>query len=296
MIVQQELIPLFEFLREKGVATSATGIKAIIKRARVTVNGVAVLRGDILLKKGQDVVVHARGQINPEAVGSVNQLGLKPIFEDEYLVAFEKPPHTICISGHKTGGKDFFTLSKYYMATRATNPSPIYWIYGLDKEVSGIMIFAKSAEIQEKMKKSWLMGRKRYVCLVQNELKGDTGVMENELDDRSKIKKSTYKDRNSLPITKYKVLKRYGGVHSLLEIEPLKEKKLQIRFHLSEAGCPIVGDGHYGAQGNPLKRLALHFNHATFQHPILRTETKITLPVPKEFTLFGKKTQPKPTK
>jgi 23S rRNA pseudouridine1911/1915/1917 synthase len=157
-------------------------------------------------------------------------------------------------------------------------------VHRLDKEVSGIVLFAKSEEIQQKIKEKWKETEKDYYALVEGKPKENEGKISNWLMETSTQKMYITQQSGDakLAITDYKTLKKFPA-HTLLEIRIETGRKNQIRVQLAGIGCPVAGDRKYGSQ-DPFKRqIRLHAFHFAFHHPVSGEYLKIESPLPKGF-------------
>jgi len=164
-------------------------------------------------------------------------------------------------------------------------------VHRLDRETSGLLVFAKSYKVKEDLKQQWERVKKRYLAVVHGVLTEKSGIISFYLAENDDYEVSSVKDpaKGRLAKTKFTVLKETKR-YSLLEIELLTGKKNQIRVHLSEKGHPIVNDDKYGNQGRIEGRLALHAHSLTFNHPHTGKRLTFEAKVPDYFNTFFDKT------
>jgi 23S rRNA pseudouridine1911/1915/1917 synthase len=194
---------------------------------------------------------------------------IRVVFEDESIVVVDKP------AGLLTMATEAERVNTVYAALRAhantkRPPEKIFIVHRLDREASGLLVFAKSIEAKASLQnqfKDHSAGR-RYVALAEGRVTPDEFTIRSYLAENAAFRVySTRKSGNSkLAVTHVRVLKRNPRT-SLLEIRLETGRKHQIRVHLAERGHPIAGDKAYGSRSNPLKRLALHGAHLEFRHP-----------------------------
>ena len=275
----REECALFDFLLGK-VNASGTKIRKWAKHGDIHVNGQVVMRPDILLLPGQTVEVSRPTLQAPFPV----------FYEDSCLIAVDKPPGVLSIGTDREISNTFYRAVNQYVQLRSHGKERIFIVHRLDREVSGVMLFAKSQAIQETLQRNWSDTEKLYCALVERhppEKEGciKTWLKENRIHKVYSCPESTHA---KYAVTRYRELKRYPR-HTLLEIRLETGRKNQIRAHLSELGCPIVGDRKYGAAENPIHRLALHAFSLSFTHPVSGERITLKSPIPKIFEEFGKK-------
>lgn len=159
----------------------------------------------------------------------------------------------------------------------------VFVVHRLDKDTSGIILFAKTEEVKNKMQQTWDKTKREYIALVEGYVVGNNTI-------KSYLKETktlyTYSTNNSkegkLAVTKYDTI--YSNKeYSLLKIEILTGRKNQIRVHMKDIKHPIVGDKKYGSTKNPIRRMCLHANYFSFIHPILNKNIEVKSIYPKIF-------------
>jgi 23S rRNA pseudouridine1911/1915/1917 synthase len=272
---------LFEFL-QAGANASGTKIRKRIKHGDVRVNGRTVLRPDALVSPGQTVEI---SRPTPQAPFPV-------FYEDSCLIAVEKPSGLLSISTDRETSNTFYRAVNHYVQIRSQGKERIFIVHRLDREVSGVMLFAKSQAIQEAVQRNWSTTEKRYSALVEGHPPEKEGCIRTWLKENRihKVYSCPEGPHAKYAVTRYRERKRYPH-HTLLEIDLETGRKNQIRAHLSELGCPIVGDRTYGAADNPIHRLALHAFSLTFVHPVSGERITVKSPVPRIFEELGKRTR-----
>ena len=162
----------------------------------------------------------------------------------------------------------------------------IFVVHRLDKETSGILMFAKNEKIKELLQNNWneIVKKRGYYAIVDGILEKKEGHIENYLRENklnlmyvTKEKKNSYKC-----ITDYKVVKE-GNNYSLLDVHIFTGRKNQIRVTLGSLGHYVLGDDKYGEPPNPLKRLCLDAYELEFIHPISKKIMRFCKVLPKEF-------------
>jgi tRNA pseudouridine32 synthase/23S rRNA pseudouridine746 synthase/23S rRNA pseudouridine1911/1915/1917 synthase len=195
--------------------------------------------------------------------------GLKILHEDKDLIVVEKPGGLLTIGTDRDKTRTAHTiLNDYVRKGDPRSRNRIYVVHRLDRETSGILIFAKSEITKEYLQKHWEDTDKRYLAVVHGRLAEKTGTISSYLTENSAFTVYSTPDpaKGKLSHTEYTVLKEARGL-TLLEIHLLTGRKHQIRVHLSEKGHPIVGDRKYGKGNDQHDTLALHARSLSFIHP-----------------------------
>jgi 23S rRNA pseudouridine1911/1915/1917 synthase len=192
--------------------------------------------------------------------------GLVLLYEDRDLLVVDKPPGLLSIAaGAEREKTAYWILSEYLRKKGEKRRAAV--VHRLDRETSGVMIFAKSEEIKRKLMANWddSVQERRYIALAEGELAEPGGTIDAPLgeDSRGRV---VVRQGGQRAVTHWKLL-RAGGGFSLLSLELETGRRNQIRAHLSFLGRPVAGDKKYGAKTDPLKRLCLHAERLVFHHP-----------------------------
>jgi len=211
------------------------------------------------------------------------------IYEDEHLLVVNKERGILSVATHPGATQQtVFSILKAY--ERRKNPrNGIYVVHRLDRETSGVLVWAKSQKMQQYMRTYWreIVKQRTYVAVVEGVLDQKEGQIKTWFteDKRNCVTYSSpYDDGGDLAITNYKVLKEKGN-YSLVELHLETGRTNQIRVHMASIGHPVVGDRKYG-HGNdnsPVDRLCLHAQTLEFIHPATEQVVKFTSPLPKCF-------------
>lgn len=175
-------------------------------------------------------------------------------------------------------------LNQYVRKGSARSKKSAYVVHRLDQATSGVLIFAKSEEVQQFLKNDWTNSYKTYYAIVHGKLEKKSGLIESYLEeDEDYVVRSTAdKNKGKLAQTEYEVVKE-NDKFSLLKINLLTGKKNQIRVHLSEKGFPIVGDPKYGKGETKYRQLMLHSYSIELTHPFSKNRVFVSVPVPGYF-------------
>ncbi len=207
--------------------------------------------------------------------------GIEIIHEDRDILVVDKPPGLLTIATEKERVRTaYYILTDYVRKGYSKSRNRIYIVHRLDKGTSGLLIFAKSEKAKFYLQNQWAKTEKKYLALVHGNMSRKEGTITSYLaENTSRMMYSTSNtSKGKLSHTAYRVLKSTKDF-SLLGVALITGRKNQIRVHLSDEGCPVVGDTKYGDAHDTHKRLALHAKSITFNHPFsgkqLTFDTKI---------------------
>lgn len=211
--------------------------------------------------------------------------GIRIIHEDQDLIVIDKDPGVLSMAGLKPNEPNAYRQLNDYV--KAENPkSHVFIVHRLDRDTSGVMIYAKSEEVQQKLQNNWhdVVKERTYTALVEGKVLKDEDTITSWLTENEamRVYSSPYDDGGKLAITHYKKLEGNEN-YTLLEVELETGRKNQIRVHLQDIGHPIARDKKYGAKTNPLKRLGLHATTLAFIHPRTDKLVRYTVKPPKSF-------------
>jgi len=221
--------------------------------------------------------------------------GMNILYEDKDIVVIEKHSGLLSVdTTHENEKTALGLLTNYVRKGNAKAKLTLYAVHRLDRETSGLLIFAKSKEVREKFVEQWKDVEKIYLALASGIFKEKTGSFESYLaeDENFKVKSVKEPSEGKHAITQYKVIKESSRC-SLLEVNLLTGRKNQIRVHLAEHGHPIIGDSKYGKKSKG--RMGLHAWKITFLHPFSRKEMKFETEIPTIFKTFIESNQTKLT-
>jgi tRNA pseudouridine32 synthase/23S rRNA pseudouridine746 synthase/23S rRNA pseudouridine1911/1915/1917 synthase len=208
--------------------------------------------------------------------------GVTILYEDRDILVVDKSPGLLTISTEKRETTTaYYRLMDYVRKGYAKSRNRIFIVHRLDRDVSGILVFAKTVQAKEYLQERWEETQKKYLAVVHGRLPNKTGTFSSYLaENKARIVYSTSDARKGkLSHTAYRVLKETAEF-SLLEIDLITGRKNQIRVHLAENGHPIVGDKKYGEKDATHKRLALHALSISFKHPFTGKQVTFETKVP----------------
>ncbi len=290
---------LMEFLLRK-CNTSRNNVKSLLVRRQVLVNGSVVTQYDFPLAKDDEVKLAKKSVKDaPTAKSAVRaprpRVELKVVYEDEDFIAVDKPVGLLSIESDKETECAYGYLLQS-MQRQGKNARP-YVLHRIDKETSGVLVFAKNIKLHSMLRMRWndLVQKREYFAVVEGILEEKTGTIISYLKENvNNLVYSTNDPTGQKAVTHYEVVKEnIKAGYSLVKVQIDTGRKNQIRVHFKEKGHPIVGDDKYGKKvdgtfvKNPLERLGLHASKLEFIHPVTREVLIFNATLPPCFhTLF----------
>lgn len=211
--------------------------------------------------------------------------GLTILFEDRDIIVVNKRHGLLTIGSDRERDKTAQALLNHYVKKgNSRSRNRVFIVHRLDRDTSGVLIFAKSEEVKRELQGRWKEFTKKYFAVVKGKMKESQGVITSYLAENSvhRIYSTNDHSKGKFSSTEYRVL-RESKRFSLLEVKLHTGRKNQIRVHLSEQGNPVAGDGKYGSKEKGVNRLALHSASLTIIHPHTGKEMTFETKVPEYF-------------
>lgn len=258
-------------------------VKKWLRYGHFMVNGEVVTSFDAPVDPGAEVKLNFT---RPFPVFSHPRL--KIVYEDEDIIVVDKGYGLLSVgtdSSKKNKVETAYSILRDYV--KSVHPSQkVFIVHRLDRDTSGLMVFAKTMEAKEGLQHNWsnMVLERKYVALLDGYLDEDSGEIRSYMAETSQHEVYSTQDpeEGKLAVTRYKVRRRGKG-HTLAEFSLDTGRKNQIRVHARDLGAPIVGDRKYGNGSGPLHRLALHAETLRFAHPVTRKDMNFTSQVPSQF-------------
>lgn len=277
---------LLKYLFSKLSPQSKTTIKSYLAHRQVSVNDVRTTQFNQELNVGDKVRVDFEMQ---EALFRSPMLRI--VYEDDYLLVINKRNGLLSMASDREREKTAYYILSEYLKSKERSER-IFIVHRLDRETSGLMIFAKSKEIQHQLQQDWanIVLERKYVAVVTGEPEPLSGTYSSYLAENAvyMVYSTPNKEEGELAVTHYEVLKRGGG-NSLVELELETGKKNQIRVHMQDMGCSIIGDRKYGGVVSSIGRIALHARKIRFIHPVTSNEMSFDTGIPPMFLTLLKR-------
>lgn len=273
---------LLAFLFARHADLKKAKVRQWLKHGSVQVNGRTITQFNHPLQAGDVVSIRDKSEVLST---SVLPFGMEILFEDASLIVIDKPAGLLSMASETERERTAYAhLTTYVRQGKPRSPERVFIVHRLDRETSGLMVFARSEAVKAALQAEWSEADKRYLAVVEGNTKSDAGVISSHLDESQPYLVYSVRqpnDQTRPAVTNYRVLKR-GEEYSLLELNLKTGRRNQIRVHLADEKCPVVGDAKYGARTNPVRRLALHACLLQFPHPVSGELLRFESPLPAE--------------
>ena len=272
---------ILSFIQQIHSGKSRSAVKSMLKHRQVAVNDVQVAVDTTPLSVG-DVVTINTGFVPEKLTHPL----LKVVYEDEHLIVVDKKAGLLSVGTDREREQTAYAILKAYVKS-ASEHNKIFVLHRLDRDTSGVMMFAKCKEVQEQMQRNWndAVTDRRYVLVVGGKVEKNEGQITTWLTDGNafETKSSFTPNGGQRSTTYYRVLHR-ASQYTMLEATLDTGRKNQIRVHMKDLGHSIVGDKKYGGVKSPFERLGLHAHILEFVHPITGQKHRFESRIPRQFT------------
>ena len=270
-LIVKEKLPLLEYLY-KYLDISKKKIKSYLTHGCILVNNSVITKYDYDLDTGMELIIDTSSR-------KKNSLIFDIIYEDQYIIVVNKPSGLLTIATSKEKEKTLYHYVSSYLKEKNKN-NKVFIVHRLDKETSGIVLFAKDEKTKDLFQKDWnkIVEIRGYYALVHGVLDKKKDRLVNKLlETKTNLVYVTKKDEGKVAITNYKVEKE-NKLYSLLKINIETGRKNQIRVQLANNKNPIVGDNKYGLKDGANK-LYLVANKLVLYNPVLKKNMKFEIDI-----------------
>lgn len=280
----KESTTLLPFLLEVMPKRGRNSVKSILRRGQVSVDDHIETKYNYELYEGQTISILK----NKAAVKEGALIGLSILYEDADIIVVNKEAGLLTIATKKEKHRTAHHQLMLYV--RKEDPrNRVFIVHRLDKDTSGVMMFAKNEQAKRKLQSNWgeNVKERSYLALVEGKFEKQEGFFTSWLNETKthRMYSSFTKEDGQFAKTHYKFIQ--ANEHfSLVEVNLETGRKNQIRVHMQDLGHPVVGDKKYGAKTNELRRLGLHAQTLSFIHPTTGETQTFESPAP---TLFWSK-------
>jgi len=250
---------LLNFLFANLDGWSKKTIKQRLQNSTVTVNAKFITKHDFMVQENDLVEVGVSQKTSSHGIKK-----LEIIYQDKYIIAINKPAGLLSVST-ATENKEHALGILRTQLIKGKNPVKLWPVHRLDRDTSGILLFATSKELREKVMDNWPNSQKIYLAIVEGvpQQKSDTINQPLRLDEKEyRMHVGAHPDAKSA-ITHYEI-KEVSNNKSLLEVKIETGRQHQIRAHMAWLGHSIIGDQRYGKNGD---RMGLHAKKLIIIHP-----------------------------
>jgi len=276
---------LLEKLAQLFPESSRTTLRQMLQHGRVRVNG--EVEKDAKRPLGADDAV----EVTDKKAARLLPSELTLLHEDRDVLVVVKANGLLTVPTEREKDTTAQAYLNHYLGARAEDR--VHVVHRLDRETSGVLVFAKNFHAREALKEQFAAHSvdRVYIAVIEGALPQASGSIRSHLLERRDLRMVSVKAHKDAKhaVTHYRTIEK-NAKYSMLEVTLETGRKNQIRAHLSEAGHPIVGDQFYGSTVNPLGRLGLHAKLLGFKHPTSGEKMSFTAPIPRVFTnLFATK-------
>jgi 23S rRNA pseudouridine1911/1915/1917 synthase len=267
---------LIEFLKKMFSNLSKNSVKSLLHNEKVFVNGNMTTKYNYELNIGDVVEIREKVAKNIDI-----------IYEDKDIIVINKPSGLLTVATEKEKNKTAYHLVMEYLKKKNKN-NRIFIIHRLDKDTSGIIMFAKNERAKHLYQDNWndIVKKRCYYAVIDGKMENKEGTIKSYLKENGNMVYSVKDRSGKLAITEYKVLKERKNI-SLLDINLKTGRKNQIRVHMKENKTPILGDLKYGEKSKLINRLALHAYKLELINPVTKKLLIFEASMPNEIkTLF----------
>ena len=268
---------LIEFLKKMFSNLSKNSVKSLLHNEKVFVNGNMTTKYNYELNIGDVVEIREKVAKNIDI-----------IYEDKDIIVINKPSGLLTVATEKEKNKTAYHLVMEYLKKKNKN-NRIFVIHRLDKDTSGIIMFAKNERAKHLYQDNWndIVKKRCYYAVIDGKMQKKEGTIKSYLKENGNMVYSVKDRSGKLAITEYKVLKERKNI-SLLDINLKTGRKNQIRVHMKENKTPILGDLKYGEKSKLINRLALHAYKLELVNPVTKRLLTFEINMPNEFKMLFK--------
>lgn len=273
----KEPLTLIGFLLKTFPDSPRTRIKKLLQSGTIRVNDRPLTLHSFALKPGDILEINRQAGVAARA-----GLPFPVLFEDQYVIVVDKPAGIPTSS--TDGSRSIREIISEFLKKQSRGKDRAHVVHRLDKEVSGVLLFAKTHEAMETIRDKWRETEKHYYALVEGiPAKADGTIKSWLIEDKSqKVHSVSERPDAKFSVTNYVTIKQVNK-NTLLDIKTDTGRKNQIRVHLADIGCPIVGDRKYGASDEFKRRVRLHAYSLAFPHPADGKIITVKSPMPEGF-------------
>jgi 23S rRNA pseudouridine1911/1915/1917 synthase len=262
---------------------SKTSVKALLHHGQIYLNKLKTTTATTPVAPGDEVFIsYEKGK--PE----FNNPLLNIIWEDDDLIVVNKREGLLSVANAKVKERTAYNLLSTYL--KKTDPrSHVFVLHRLDRDTSGLMMFAKNKQVQHTLQSDWnnMITARSYVAVVEGRPEKDSDLIVSNLTENANMQVYVTNEGGKEAITRYRLLESNGS-YSLLELDLETGRKNQIRAQMQSIGHSIAGDEKYGAETDPTGRMMLHARRLFFIHPVTGEEMRFETRIPERFINLAK--------
>ena len=271
---------LLDFLFSVMPEAKRTTVKDYLKHNQVMLNGQVTTQFDAPVSAGAEVKVNTTREFQ-----IFRHPRLKLVYEDDDIIVVDKGYGLLSMGTDKVKEGTAYSIIREYLK-RKDPRNKLFIVHRLDRDTTGLMMFAKNQQAKETMQHNWnnMVLERKYVAVIEGAIEPEQGEIRSYLAENAahEVYSTKNPEEGQLAVTYYTTLKARKP-HSMVELSLATGRKNQIRVHMKDSGHPIVGDRRYGAKSSPIHRLCLHARTLRFVHPVTRRDMNFSSPLPAGF-------------
>lgn len=273
---------LMLFLISAMPGKNRNNIKTLLKDKFVEVDGKVQTQYNLTVRVGQTISIRPR----KGSVQQTNYRGLEIVHEDHDIIVVNKEAGLLSMASDKEKNKTAYAILSAHVK-KANSDNKVYIVHRLDRETSGLLLFAKNEEVKTKLQENWndTIQERTYIALVEGKMEQSSGTITSYLTESEAsmiVHSSQNPKKGKQAITHYKTINSKRGF-SLLKVNLETGRKNQIRVHMQDLKHPVIGDKKYGSTCSPIERLGLHAQVLAFNHPVTGRLVRFESAIPKKF-------------
>ncbi len=246
-------------------------IKDRLQKGCVLVNGQVITHHAFLLSENDQVEIHKSPQTPKTTVGPIRVL-----FQDTHLVGIDKPVGLLSVGTDRERSKHALAMVRHMLGAKER----LWPVHRLDRETSGVLLFARSRDVREAIQSKWQEVQKIYFAVVEGRLIPEEGLIDAPLYEDKNLMVKVREHQEAKEARTHYWTRKTGPKRSLMEVHLETGRRHQIRVHMAYKGAPVVGDDRYGKKD---ARMALHAHRLSFRHPISNEDMALESDVPSIF-------------
>jgi 23S rRNA pseudouridine1911/1915/1917 synthase len=270
---------LLEFLFSSLEGWAKKSVKQRLQNGSVRVNGMVIKKHNHLLKIGDIIEIDSAKQTKPITHDTAPKLEI--IYRDDDLIAINKPAGLLSVGTTSENKLHALFMLREQLSRGKDEVVKLWPVHRLDRDTSGVLLFATSKMVREMVMNDWASCEKIYLAIVRGTPKGEGGTINQPIRmDENEYRMHVGKHPDAKPaITHYK-FKKGTPKHTLLEVRIETGRQHQIRAHMAWLGHSVVGDERYGKKGD---RMGLHSFKLSIVHPVSKMPLTFEIDAPKDF-------------
>ncbi len=280
---EQELLAILQHMFPDSKTNK---LRKMLTEGRVEVDGKIVHKAKQIISKGSQIIILNRQKAEEKSETPAKKkknFRIKILHEDDDIIVVNKQAGLLSVATDKMEPDTLHSRVLEYVQD-SDKKGWAYIVHRLDRETSGVMIFAKDKHSKDYLQEQFAdrSVHRVYHALVEGKPEQKSGTIREWLleDKFLKVKAVNKKHPNAKEAITHWSIEDYDGTASLIALTIETGRRHQIRVGLANLGCPVIGDNQHGAEGNPIGRIALHATSLELLHPATDDPLRFEAPIP----------------